>query len=64
MRIDVDKLAAARPYGTEGQPVVGREGARPEIWAYGLRNVAHESIVRTAIFGPLMWAVFGRVNLI
>lgn len=37
LRVDVD--AAARPYGIPpDNPFVGREGARPEIWAYGLRN--------------------------
>jgi glucose/arabinose dehydrogenase len=36
LRIDVD---AGDPYGIPpGNPFVGREGARPEIWAFGLRN--------------------------
>jgi glucose/arabinose dehydrogenase len=36
LRIDVD---GGRPYGIpEDNPFVSRSGARPEIWAYGLRN--------------------------
>ena len=36
LRIDVD---GERPYGIpQDNPFVGREGARPEIWATGLRN--------------------------
>jgi glucose/arabinose dehydrogenase len=36
LRIDVDR---ERPYGIpEDNPFVGRSRARPEIWAYGLRN--------------------------
>lgn len=36
LRIDVD---GGRPYGIpQDNPFVGRENARPEIWAYGLRN--------------------------
>ena len=36
LRIDVDR---GSPYGIpEDNPFVGRSGARPEIWAYGLRN--------------------------
>jgi glucose/arabinose dehydrogenase len=38
LRID-PKPAGDRPYGIpEDNPFVGRSGARPEIWAYGLRN--------------------------
>jgi glucose/arabinose dehydrogenase len=39
LRIDVDEETSSRPYGIpEDNPFVDREGARPEIWAYGLRN--------------------------
>ena len=36
LRLNVD--SATQPYGTEQNPFVGQQGARPEIWAYGLRN--------------------------
>jgi glucose/arabinose dehydrogenase len=39
LRIDVDHLSAGKAYGIPpDNPFVGRAGARPEIWAYGLRN--------------------------
>jgi putative heme-binding domain-containing protein len=39
LRIDVDHPAADRTYTIPADnPFVGAEGARPEIWAYGLRN--------------------------
>ena len=39
LRIDVDKPGAGRAYAIPpDNPFVGRAGARPEIWAYGLRN--------------------------
>jgi glucose/arabinose dehydrogenase len=38
LRVD-PRPAGARPYGVPpDNPFVGREGARPEVWAYGLRN--------------------------
>jgi glucose/arabinose dehydrogenase len=38
LRID-PRPAGGRPYGVPADnPFVNREGARPEIWAYGLRN--------------------------
>jgi glucose/arabinose dehydrogenase len=39
LRIDVDGGREGAEYGIPGDnPFVGRDGARPEIWAYGLRN--------------------------
>lgn len=39
LRIDVDSASGDRPYGIPNDnPFVGRSDARPEVWAYGLRN--------------------------
>jgi putative heme-binding domain-containing protein len=39
LRIDVDRQDAGRPYRVPADnPFVNLAGARPEVWAYGLRN--------------------------
>jgi glucose/arabinose dehydrogenase len=39
LRIDIDAPAGTAPYAVPpDNPFVGTAGARPEIWAYGLRN--------------------------
>ena len=38
LRIDPAHPANGLPYGTVGNPFVGRPGADPAIWDYGLRN--------------------------
>ncbi|MDP6442683.1 MAG: PQQ-dependent sugar dehydrogenase [Pirellulaceae bacterium] len=40
LRIDVDKKSGDKAYSIpRTNPFVGREGARGEIWAYGVRNI-------------------------
>jgi glucose/arabinose dehydrogenase len=40
LRIDVDAKADGKAYAVPADnPFVGKEGARPEIWAYGTRNI-------------------------
>ena len=49
MRIDVDHPDAGKPYGIPtNNPFVHLAGARPEVWAYGLRNVWKFSIDQTS----------------
>ena len=40
LRIDVDHKDEGKNYAVpKDNPFVGKEGAKPEIWAYGLRNI-------------------------
>jgi glucose/arabinose dehydrogenase len=58
LRID-PRPAEGRPYGIPpDNPFVGRDGARPEVWAYGLRNPWRYSFDRTT--GDLWLADVGQ----
>jgi uncharacterized repeat protein (TIGR03806 family) len=47
LRIDVDRAGSGRPYAIpHDNPFVGVAGARPEVWAYGLRQPWRFSIDR------------------
>ncbi len=40
LRLDVDRKGKGTPYSIpKDNPFVARAGARPEVWAYGLRNI-------------------------
>jgi glucose/arabinose dehydrogenase len=61
LRIDVDKKSDGRPYGIPADnPFVDRKGARPEIYAYGFRNIWRLSFDRQT---GLLWAADVGQNL-
>jgi glucose/arabinose dehydrogenase len=68
LRVDVDKREDGKTYGIpHDNPFVGRAGARPEVWAYGLRVIWRMAFDRAT---GLLWAAdvgqdrFEEINII
>lgn len=68
LRLDVDCWSTCEERGfvaPEDNPFVGVEGARPEIWAYGLRNpyrAAFDPVTGSLLVGDVGSALFEEVN--
>jgi glucose/arabinose dehydrogenase len=58
LRIDPRKPSGGRAYGVKGNPFASRRGARPAIWAFGLRNPWRFSFDRST--GDLVIADVGQ----
>jgi glucose/arabinose dehydrogenase len=58
LRLDPRQPSGGRQFGVAGNPFVSRSGARPEIWAYGLRNPYRFSFDRRT--GDLVIADVGQ----
>ena len=65
LRIDVSEQADGRPYAIpRDNPFIGVEGARPEVWAYGLRNpwkMTFDSSTGTLWVGDVGWDMWEMV---
>jgi glucose/arabinose dehydrogenase len=68
LRLDVDDAEPGLPYAVPpDNPFVGQPGARPEIWAFGLRNPWRFSFDRATgdlWIGDVGSAIYDEVNLL
>jgi putative heme-binding domain-containing protein len=68
LRIDVDRAEGGKPYAVPGDnPFVSTPGARPEIWAIGLRNpwkIAFDRATGRLWCGDVGWELWEMIHLI
>lgn len=65
LRIDVDKPSGSKAYSVpKGNPFVGLPSARPEVWAYGLRNpwkMSFDPVTKALWVGDVGWELWEMI---
>jgi putative heme-binding domain-containing protein len=68
LRIDVDHPAPGKLYGIpKDNPFLGTKGARPEVWAYGLRNpwrMSFDTQTGELFVGDVGWELWESIHRI